>query len=55
MNKLNPKVNVMKNWIKRNRYKTWNSNDIWARIRRNWPSLSDEEAEYIFQKCWVVG
>lgn len=50
--KLRSKVYNMRYWIERNWHKPWNSDDLWTRIKRNWPTLNDEEAEHIFQRCW---
>ena len=45
------KITTIRAWIQRRRDKGQepNADDIWNRIHRNWPTLSNERAEAIFQ------
>lgn len=47
------KINTMHNWIKRRSavHKNWTADELWNRIRTNWPTLSESDAETIFQEC----
>jgi hypothetical protein len=41
----------MKEWVRRRErsHKPWNADELWDRIKTNWPSLSEEEQERIYQ------
>jgi len=51
--RLQYQINTMKAWIKRREdvSKPWTSDELWNCIRKNWPTLTEEEAEAVFQGC----
>ncbi len=47
------KIHTMRAWIRRRdeTHKPWNSDELWNRIRSNWPSLTEDQHEEIFQRA----
>jgi len=45
---------VMRAWVQRRRetHKQWNADDLWNRIKYNWPTMSDDDKEYVYQNAW---
>lgn len=45
------KIHTMHAWVNRRRAKHQEptADEIWQRIKHNWPKLSDEDAEAVFQ------
>jgi hypothetical protein len=46
-------ISVMKAWIARKENKgiTWTSDELWDRINKLWPTLTEAQREEIFQKA----
>lgn len=46
------KIHTMRAWIRRReeKHKNWTSDELWSRIRKNWPTLDETTQEHIFQE-----
>jgi len=55
-NGVSNEVTVMKAWIARREYKhkPWTMDELWDRINKLWPTLTEDEREEIFQKAGGV-
>lgn len=44
-------INTMREWVKRREAigKPWNADELWTRIRHNWPGLTEVQMEEVFQ------
>lgn len=49
---LRRQTKTIREWIKRNHHKQWNSDDLVARIKKNWPTLTQDEVNFVFDTCW---
>jgi hypothetical protein len=49
-------MKTMKEWVRRRErsHKPWNADELWNRIKTNWPSLSEEEQERIYQDAVAI-
>lgn len=51
--RLQYQINMMRAWISRRAEsrRGWTEDDLWMKIRKNWPTLSEADQETIFQQC----
>lgn len=51
------RTTTMRAWIRRrlDAGKPFNADDVWRRIKDNWPAMSEDDCEIVFQKCWPEG
>lgn len=52
---LNLRISIMQQWINRQdrKKKNWSTDDLWAKIKTNWPTLHERDLEKIYQNCCV--
>lgn len=51
MTALDQKIKTMRAWVQRREdlHKGWTQDQLWNRIKENWPTLPEQDMEVIFQ------
>lgn len=54
-NVMKQRIFTAREWVRRREVanKQWTSDELWAHIRKNWPTMTDKEMEEVYQGAYT--